>query len=202
MKILVTYFEAFDGRTENSTGLAVRAYQQEIPQNEDVVFLELPVIFSNCWLLLEKHLSENKYDYILALGEASLRKIVTVERVALNWVDARIPDNEGFQPQEQQIDPTKKAAYFSSVSIKKLVKALNENKIDCEESLTAGSYVCNFLMFHLYSWAEDTKNKAVFVHLPLCDSQTNKIEQSFSIKELTKTLKVILKFFATPVLET
>lgn len=193
MKILVTYFEAFEGRNENSTGLAVRAYQTKFPQMGNVEFLELPVTFHSCWNQLENHLSKNKYDYVIALGEAAIRKNVTVERVALNWMDARIPDNDGFQPQEQKIDSTKESAYFSSVPIKELVRTLNENNIACAESLTAGSYVCNFLMFHLYAWAENKTCDAVFIHLPLCDSQANKGEDSFSIEKLTKTLEIILK---------
>jgi len=191
MKILVTFFEAFDGRRENSTGLTVKAYQKAHGQNSNLHFLELPVTFKSSWQKLENHLKQNKYDFIIALGEAANSQQVQIERVALNWMDARIPDNEGFQPKEQKIDPNKNEAYFSSLPVKDIVDCLNGNDIPCKESLTAGAYVCNFLMFQLLNWAEKNSVKAGFIHLPLCDTQVQKEEFSLPVEKLAQALHLV-----------
>ncbi len=43
------------------------------------------------------------YDVVLAIGQAGGRNAITPERVAINIDDARIPDNDDFQPIDQAI---------------------------------------------------------------------------------------------------
>ena len=88
-------------------------------------------------------------DVVLCGGQAAGRSAVTPERVAINVDDARIPDNAGQQPVDTPIVPGGPAAYFATVPVKDMVLAIREAGVPSELSNSAGTYVCNHLLYQV-----------------------------------------------------
>lgn len=65
-------------------------------------------------------------DAVLSIGQAGGRYDISVERVAINIDDARIPDNIGQQPIDTPIDPEGAPAYFATIPIKEIVEAIKK----------------------------------------------------------------------------
>ena len=109
---------------------------------------------------------------VLALGQAGGRTGITVERVAINVDDARIPDNAGVQPIDQPIVADGPAAYFSTLPIKAMVAALREREIAASVSQTAGTFVCNHVFYGVRHHLADRPDvRAGFVHVPWLPEQ-------------------------------
>ena len=105
-------------------------------------------------------------DGVVCFGLAASRTKITPEKVAVNFAHARIPDNDGAQPQNLPLDPRGPAAYFSTLPVLDMVEALEAKNIPAELSLSAGSYVCNAVMYRLLAWATPRGIPAGFVHVP------------------------------------
>jgi pyroglutamyl-peptidase len=109
---------------------------------------------------------------ILAIGQAGGRVDITVERVAINVDDARIPDNRGQQPVDVEIVPGGPAAWFSSLPIKAMVSALREAGVPASVSQTAGTFVCNHVMYGLlHKIGALTEVRGGFIHIPYLPEQ-------------------------------
>ena len=94
-----------------------------------------------------------KPDFILCVGQAGGRPDITVERVAINCDDFRIPDNGGNQPEDEPVVSDGPSAYFATLPIKNIVNALHQNGIPAKVSNTAGTFVCNHLMYGVCHYA-------------------------------------------------
>lgn len=172
MKVLVTGFEPFGGESINPALEAVKMLDHEI-QGVRIVKLELPTVFMKSKEILEKSLEEERPDMVICVGQAGGRDKISVERVAINVDDAGIPDNEGNQPIDRPIIEEGPSAYFSTLPIKEIVARLKENKIPAEISNSAGTYVCNHVMYNLL-YNIDKKYphmKGGFIHIPYIPDQ-------------------------------
>lgn len=135
----------------------------------------------------------NKPDAIISLGQAGGRSCISIERVAINVDDAKIADNDGNKPIDKFIFEDGENAYFSTLPIKAMVEAIKAAKIPAEISNSAGTYVCNHLMYGiLYKINKERLNiRAGFIHLPYIPSQV--IEQpgrpSMSLDDIVKGIK-------------
>lgn len=118
-------------------------------------------------------MAEHEPDAVLCIGQAGGRADLTPERVAINQDDARIPDNEGQQPIDRTIRPDGPPAYFSTLPIKAMVEAIRSAGIPASVSNTAGTFVCNHLMYQALNLAEKQfpKTKAGFLHIPYLPEQ-------------------------------
>src|SRR5690606_4205494 len=103
---------------------------------------------------------------VVGVGEAGGRERIGLERVAVNVIDARIPDNDGAQPIDVPVVPGAPAAYFSSLPIKACVEALARADLPAEVSSTAGTYVCNAAFYALMHLVAGSGVRAGFVHVP------------------------------------
>ncbi|MBD5157987.1 MAG: pyroglutamyl-peptidase I [Butyrivibrio sp.] len=172
MKILVTAFDAFGDDSVNSSSEALDALF--VPEETaSIVKLKLPTVFGKSEMLLTDAIKEHKPDAVLCVGQASGRAAITIERVAINIMDARIADNEGFKPVDVPIEADAPAAYFSTVPIKAMVKAISEAGIPAEVSNTAGTYVCNRLLYGAlhYIAVNSLPIRAGFIHVPCIPKQ-------------------------------
>ena len=125
-----------------------------------------------------KALEEAHPAAVLCLGEATRRPAISIERVAVNLLDFRIPDNAGAQITDQPIREDGPAAYFSTLPVRALLNALHGSKLPAELSLTAGSYLCNQIFYTLMHAlaAQGSKVTAGFIHLPALPEQAAKME--------------------------
>ncbi|MBY5005120.1 pyroglutamyl-peptidase I [Streptococcus suis] len=172
MKILVTGFDPFDKEVINPALEVVKQLPDQIAGAE-IIKLEVPTVFHKSAAVLEEKMRECQPDVVLCLGQAGGRAELTPERVAINQDDARIADNEGQQPIDVAIREDGPAAYFSSLPIKAMVEAMREAGLPATVSNTAGTFVCNHLMYQaLYlSDKQFPQTKAGFLHIPFLPEQ-------------------------------
>ena len=167
MKVLVTGFDPFGGEKLNPALEAIKSLPSEI-QGVEVRWLEVPTVFYKSAKILEEEIRIYQPDIVLCIGQAGGRKGLTPERVAINQDDARIPDNEGNQPIDLPIQLDGPPAYFSSLPIKAMVQAIKEEGLPASVSNTAGTFVCNHLMYQVLYLVEKEfpTIKAGFMHIP------------------------------------
>jgi pyroglutamyl-peptidase len=133
--------------------------------------IQLPCVFAQAASALTRALDDVRPDIVLALGQAEGRSDISVERVAINVMDARIADNAGSQPIDLPVAPGGPAAYFSTLPIKHLVARLREAGFPASVSQTAGTFVCNQVFYVLQHALAGQAVRSGFVHLPLLPEQ-------------------------------
>ncbi len=172
MKVLVTGFEPFGGEEINPSWEAVKALPDEL-NGATLLKVRLPVSFKRVREILPRLIAREKPDIILLTGQAGGRPNVTVERVAINIMDSTMPDNDGFTPEDEPVFEGAPDAYFATIPIKDVVKALRKAGIPAGVSNTAGTYVCNTAMFTaLHTIAvSGMETKAGFIHVPFSHAQ-------------------------------
>ena len=192
MKIIVTGFDPFGGEKINPSIECVKA----LPEVEGVelIRLELPTVFKESAKRLNEVINEVKPDAVLSVGQAGGRPGITMERIAINVDDARIPDNISQQPIDETIQTEGAAAYFSTLPIKRIVKAIREARISAEVSNSAGTFVCNHIMYQALFAATkvDKPFKAGFMHIPFIPEQTTD-KPSLPLEESTKALLIAIE---------
>jgi len=171
-KILVTGFDPFGGEKINPALVAVKQLPNDI-DGVQIVKKEIPTVFNKSIEILYKALKEEQPDAVICVGQAEGRSTISVERVAINQDDALIPDNEGTQPIDRMIISDGPAAYFSTLPIKAMVRDMKASKIPASISNTAGTFVCNHLMYAALHYAalNQSNLKAGFVHIPYLPMQ-------------------------------
>lgn len=171
MKLLLTAFDPFGGEKINPALEAVKRVQDKIGDLE-IVKLEVPTVFYKQWYSCKCYWKRTSWC-VFSIGQADGRFDLTPERVAININDARIPDNEGNQPLSGPIFEDGENAYFSPLPIKAMVAAIRAADIPASVSNTAGTFVCNHLMYGvLYIIAKKYPSmRGGFMHVPFITSQ-------------------------------
>ncbi|WP_054840685.1 pyroglutamyl-peptidase I [Thermococcus peptonophilus] len=196
MKVLVTGFEPFGGEEINPSWEAVKVLPDEIDGGADVVKFQLPVTFNGVREMLPRLIVKEHPDAVVLTGQAGGRPNITVERVAINVMDSTMPDNEGYKPEDEPVFEGAPAAYFATVPVKAIVKALREAKIPAAVSNTAGTYVCNTAMFTALHTIEVSgmTTKAGFIHVPFSHEQAlDKPRPSMALETIRKGLEIAIK---------
>lgn len=196
-RILVTGFDPFGGERVNPSYEAVKRLPDQIGGAE-VVKLELPTAFEASGSRLEEAIEACHPDVVLCVGQAGGRSGIAVERVAVNLRDARIPDNAGVQPGDEPVKADGANAYFSSLPVKAIVNGLTGQGIPAEVSYTAGTYVCNSLMYTLLYWIErkDPRMKGGFLHVPYTMEQAADKSvgtPGMDLSQITRALEVAIQ---------
>lgn len=173
MKLLLTAFDPFGGSPVNPALEAVKLVGDNVAGVE-IVKLEVPTVFRKSIDTVAAAIEKETPDAVLCIGQAGGRYDLTPERVAINQDDARIPDNEGNQPIDTVIYEDGEAAYFATLPIKAMVAKIREAGLPASVSNTAGTFVCNHLMYGvLYTLAKHYPGvKGGFMHVPFVPSQT------------------------------
>jgi pyroglutamyl-peptidase len=171
--VLLTGFEPFDGAAINPSWEAVRRLDGWSGDGFIVEARELPCVFGDAAEALRAYVDALQPDLVIAVGQAGGRPEISVERIAINVDDARIPDNAGRQPVDLPIVADGPAAWFTTLPIKAIVAAIRARGIRAGVSQTAGTFVCNHvfyaLMHHLRGRGEAVK--AGFIHVPFLPEQ-------------------------------
>ena len=172
MKILVTGFEPFGGENRNPSADVVKKLPDKI-SGAEIVKLIIPVVREKSSTEIKKAVEKFSPDIILSIGQAGGRSAISVERMAVNLDDYRIPDNEGNQPMEEPVVPGGPDGYFCTVPVKQMAKAIREAGVPAQESLSAGTFVCNHVMYstlHLLC-TNYPDTKFGFIHIPYLPEQ-------------------------------
>lgn len=194
-KILITGFDPFGGESMNPAYEAVKLIPDEI-KGVEIVKLEVPTVFHKSIDVLEKAIDKENPDVVINVGQAGNRFGVTPERVAINEDDARIKDNEGNQPIDEKIYEDGENAYFSNLPIKAMVEEIKKAGIPSSVSNTAGTFVCNHLMYGLmYLIDKKYPNlKGGFIHVPFATEQVldKPTSPSLTIGQIAKGLEAAI----------
>ncbi|WP_353884530.1 pyroglutamyl-peptidase I [uncultured Bifidobacterium sp.] len=166
-KVLVTGFDPFGGEAVNPAYEAVKLLPDTIA-GAHVVKLEVPTVFTRSAQALEQAMAAERPDAVICVGQAGGRSCVTVEKVAVNLVEARIPDNDGAQPLGEPLRADGPDAYFATVPVKAMVANIRANHLPAFISYTAGTYVCNSIMYHALYLCDRTFHGTIagFMHVP------------------------------------
>ena len=172
MTILITAFEPFQQETINATMEALSLLPDSVC-GHTLIKRTIPVVFGKAVEAVTALVDDLRPEAVICLGQASGRADVTPERVAINVMDARIPDNAGEQPADAPIREDGPAAYFSTLPVKAMVQAMKEAGVPVSLSNTAGTFVCNDLMYGLLDHLARTGRNipAGFIHIPATPAQ-------------------------------
>jgi pyroglutamyl-peptidase len=193
MRLLLTGFEPFGGSDRNPSEEVARALNNRVIKDLQVTALVLPVDRKTMPDRLLAALETLKPDAVVGLGEAPRRTVVSIERVAVNLEDYPIPDNSGEIVRDGTIDPQGPAAYFTTLPCQQIFNALRSKGIPCELSLSAGSYLCNQMLYTLlHALARrGVEIPAGFIHLPSLPEQVVKKSPSSASMSFELSLQAV-----------
>lgn len=196
MKVLITGFDPFGGEPINPAEEAVKRVRDNI-NGAEVIKLTIPTVRTKSVEAIEKAIKKHNPDIVISVGQAGGRFDITPERVAINLDDFRIKDNEGNQVVDEIIKEDGQAAYFSNLPIKGMVKHMNENGIPASVSNTAGTFVCNHVMYGILYMIDKkyTNIKGGFIHIPYMTAQVvdKKNTPYMSLDEIVKGLELAIE---------
>ncbi len=200
MKILLTAFEPFGGDSVNPAWEAVRTL--EAPDGAELVRLQVPTVYGLAGDTVLDAVRRERPDAVLCVGQAAGRAALTPERIAINCRDARIPDNAGQQPADETILPDGPAAYFSTLPIRAMTEAIRAADVPAAVSNTAGTFVCNDLMYTLLHGLEREfpAVRVGFIHVPCLPEQAARQEKptpSLPLTDIVRGLEAALAVLAS-----
>lgn len=198
MKLLLTGFEPFGGESVNPALEAVRLVAQEIAGWE-IVKLKVPTVFGASVDTVAEAIRREKPDAVLCIGQAGGRCDLTPERVAINIDDARIADNAGNQPIDEPVAGDGPAAYFATLPVKAMAAAIREAGLPASVSNTAGTFVCNHLMYgvlHLLA-KEYPAVRGGFMHVPFAPEQVaSRPAPSMAVRDIARGIEAAIRAIA------
>lgn len=193
--ILLTGFEPFDQDLVNPSWEAVRQLDgMQLDDDVQIVARRLPCAFATAGEYLTQLIAELSPVMVIATGLGPGRSDVSIERVAINVNDARIPDNLGAQPIDTAVVAGGPAAYFTTLPIKAMVKAVREAGIEASVSQTAGTFVCNQVFYRLQHLLAGTAVRSGFIHVPALPEQVvGSAQPSMALAMLVEGLQVAVR---------
>lgn len=182
--LLITGFDPFGGATVNPSWEAVKELP-ELVGDWELCKLEIPTVFGLAAETVLKKAEEIGAAAILCVGQAGGRSAVTPERIGINVRTARIPDNQGNAPQEQPVIPGGPDGLFATVDAAAMAQGIREAGLPGAVSNTAGTFVCNDVLYTLLHRYRGTDVKVGFIHVPYLPEQG---EPSLPLEDTVKAL--------------
>lgn len=200
MKILLTAFDPFGGEAINPAQEAVKLVADTVAGAE-IVKLAVPTVFGRATGVVAEAMRSVQPQAVVCVGQAGGRTAITPERVAINIQDASIPDNVGDMPADRPILPGGPAAYFATLPIKAMVQAIKDIGLPAAVSNTAGTFVCNHLMYGVLHLIEEEFQGILggFIHVPyLYEQAAQKKEPAFfmALEDIVRGLEAALSAVA------
>jgi pyroglutamyl-peptidase len=189
--ILLTGFEPFGGADRNPSADAVGSVSAAYDGPHDLVVATLPVAFDASARRLRALIAQHSPDAVIATGLAGGSTRIAVERIGVNLIDARIPDNDGAQPLDAPSEFGGPAARFATLPVKRLVQALTAEGLPAQLSLSAGTYVCNHVLYTALGAVRDGAI-AGFVHLPWSTGTAPVGAAHLADAELTRAVRLVV----------
>lgn len=186
-QLLITGFDPFGGEDLNPSWEAVRLLNETIGEYR-LTKLQLPTVFGKAAELLLETADRLQPDVILCVGQAGGRAGITPEVIGINLREARIPDNEGRQPQNEPVIPGGPAAYFATLPVRDLVSAMQAGGLPASLSYSAGAFVCNDVLYSVLHRYDGTAVRAGFVHVPYLPEQAGGDKPSMSLADIVRGL--------------
>ena len=169
-KLLITGFDPFGGNDVNPSWEAVKLLPEKIGAYT-IYKMGIPTVFGTAARMILEKAEALCPEVIISVGLAGGRDAVTPERIAVNIRDARIADNQGVQPQGDRVVEDGPAAYFSTVPVEQMAEHIRNAGIPAAVSNTAGTFVCNDVLYTLLHRFDGTSVRAGFIHVPYLPAQ-------------------------------
>ena len=186
-KLLITGFDPFGGETVNPSWEAVRLLPEEIGTFR-LTKLQIPTVFGRAAETVLAASEKLQPDVILCIGQAGGRSGITPEVVGINLREARLPDNAGNQPTDVPVVENGPAAYFATVPVRAMVKAVNDAGISAALSYSAGTFVCNDVIYSLLHHYHGTQTKVGFIHVPFLPEQAKENAPAMALEQMAAAL--------------
>ena len=200
MKALVTGFDAFGGEAVNPSSLALGGLRKRIG-GVAVHTVQLPTSYAHSASVLRAAIEKAKPDIVLCVGQAGGRTDLCLERVAINIQDARIRDNDGNQPIDVPVVPDGPAAHFATLPIKACVAAMRKAGLPAAVSNTAGTFVCNHILYSLMDIiaSHQTSMRGGFLHIPYVPEQAARLggAPSMAVDDMVRGIEIIVAVSAS-----
>ena len=190
-QLLITGFDPFGGEGINPSWEAVRLLEDPIGEYR-LTKLQLPTVFGRAADLLLEAADRLQPDAVLCIGQAGGRAGITPEVIGINLREARIPDNEGHQPQNEPVIPGGPAAYFATLPVREMVRAMQAGGLPASLSYSAGAFVCNDVLYSLLHRFDGTAVRAGFVHVPYLPGQAGGDKPSMSLADIVRSLTLAI----------
>ena len=174
-KILLSGFDAFGGEAQNPSWQVAQALDGARIGDHRVIAHCLPTSFRKAPHALLKALQAHRPALVLCLGQASGRAQLSLECVAINLIEARIADNDGWQPIDMPVLDGGPAAYFCTLPLKSMLSALDHAQLPAHISYSAGTFVCNQVFYRLLHHLAARRTAAGFMHLPYSTQQAARL---------------------------
>jgi pyroglutamyl-peptidase len=169
--LLVTGFEPFDKHILNPSGRIAQQLDGEMLAGRRVAGVVLPVTRDGGPRALSEAIERQRPEIVLCLGLAEGRAVLSAERVAINVLDYPVADNAGEQPVDAPVIPGGPAAYFATLPVKAILSAWREAGVPGAVSNTAGTFLCNQIMYAALHLGATLGFRAGFIHTPFLPEQ-------------------------------
>lgn len=196
-KLLITGFQPFDGESVNPALEVAKGLQGKTINGYEVIAREIPVVRFEALKAVQAAIEELQPDVVITIGQAGGRPDITVERIGINIDDFRIPDNKGNQPIDEPVVTGGPVAYWATLPIKKMVANVKAQGIPASVSNSAGTYVCNHLLYGLLHYLTTQGKTAIpagFIHIPYLPEQMA-VRSGKDAQVATMSLDTLLKGF-------
>lgn len=196
-KLLITGFQPFDGESVNPALEVAKGLQGKTINGYEVIAREIPVVRFEALKAVQAAIEELQPNAVITIGQAGGRPDITVERVGINIDDFRIPDNKGNQPIDESVVAGGPVAYWATLPIKKMVANVKAQGIPASVSNSAGTYVCNHLLYGLLHYLTTQGKTAIpagFIHIPYLPEQMA-VRSGKDAQVATMSLDTLLKGF-------
>lgn len=188
-KLLITGFDPFDGATVNPSWEAVKLLPDTVGDYE-LHKLQIPTVFGLAPRTVLEKAAQIQPDVIISVGQAGTRPAVTPERIGINVRDARITDNAGISPKDEPIVPGGPDGLFSTLPIKAMIAAIQEAGLPASVSNTAGTFVCNDVLYSLLHHYAGSNVRCGFIHVPWLPEQG---QPSLPLESTAKALEIAIR---------
>ena len=168
--LLITGFDPFDGQSFNPSWEAVRLLPDTVGEFE-LCKLQLPTCYETAPRILLEKAKEIRPDVIISVGQAGGRATVTPERIAVNIRDSKRSDNNGRICSGERIAPQGDVAFFSTLPVGAMAEAICAEGLPGAISNTAGTFVCNDVLYSTLRCFAGTDTRVGFIHVPYLPEQ-------------------------------
>jgi len=175
LRVLLTGFEPFGGEAINPSWELARALADAPSPHEQITLCaeRLPVDRATYAQALMRAIERQRPDVVLALGQATGRAAIQLERLAHNSLDYKgNPDNGGHVVNGELLHPDAPPTLASSLPLQSLCATLQAAGHPVELSADAGRFLCNAVLYELRH--VHPALPAAFVHLPLLPEQSDR----------------------------
>lgn len=190
-QILVTGFDPFGGESINPAWEAVQRLPARIGEAELTV-MQVPTVFAEAAQAVLARAEKQQFQAIVCVGQAGGRAAVTPEMVAINLQYASIADNAGHMPQDAPVVPGSPAAFFSTLPVRNMAEAIRAAGLPGAVSYSAGSFVCNDLLYRLLHHFDGTSTRVGFIHVPYLPEQEKNGAPSLALSDIVRALETAI----------